>query len=67
MMEESDSLVPLADVESIVGLKKTTLYKMIHGRTFPSPIKIGAAARWSRREVSAWIEAQKAAARATAG
>lgn len=56
-----DTLLTLAEVLAQVGLKKSKVYEMVGAKTFPAPIKIGSAARWSQQEVSAWIEQQKTA------
>ncbi len=52
-----DRLLRLAEVRHRVGLGKTMIYGMIGEGRFPKPYKITpAAARWSAREVDAWIE-----------
>lgn len=63
MMTDSDNIHPperllrLAEVRHRVGLGKTMIYAMIGEGRFPKPYKItAAAARWSEREVDAWIE-----------
>lgn len=63
MTTDSDSIHPperllrLAEVRHRVGLGKTMIYAMIGEGRFPKPYKItAAAARWSEREVDAWIE-----------
>jgi prophage regulatory protein len=46
----------LAEVRHRAGPGKTMIYTMIGDRCFPKPYKItAAAARWSEREVEAWI------------
>jgi prophage regulatory protein len=51
-----DRLLRLAEVRHRVGLGKTMIYAMIGEGRFPRPYKITpAAARWSEREVEAWI------------
>lgn len=50
-------LISLKEVSSLVGLKKSALYRRISENTFPSPIKLGGkASRWSLVEIQAWIE-----------
>lgn len=58
----ADRLLRLADVSRRVGLGKTMIYEMVGDGRFPKPYKITtAAARWSEREVDAWIEKLKSA------
>ncbi len=59
-----DVLLQLPEVCRQVGFGKTAIYRMIKEETFPEPIKLGPASRWSQNEVQAWIEKQKAARRA---
>jgi prophage regulatory protein len=44
---QSDRLIPLTEVEMMVGLKKTAIYERINKGTFPGPVKMGSASRWS--------------------
>lgn len=54
---QPERLLRLAEVRHRVGLGKTMIYAMIGDGRFPKPYKItAAAARWSEREVDAWIE-----------
>jgi prophage regulatory protein len=51
-----DRLLRLAEVRHRVGLGKTMIYAMIGEGRFPRPYKISpAAARWSEREIVAWV------------
>ena len=53
---EAERLLRLVEVKRRVGLGKTMIYEMIADGRFPKPYKITpAAARWSAREVDAWI------------
>lgn len=63
MMDETEKVRPaerllrLAEVRQRVGLGKTMIYAMIGEGRFPKPYKITPfAARWSEREIQAWIE-----------
>lgn len=57
-----DRLIMLEVVESIVGLKRTRIYKMIRESDFPAPYKPGGSgSRWSEAEVLAWVERIKEA------
>jgi prophage regulatory protein len=51
----SDELLRLQQVETISGLKRSQLYALIGKGEFPKPAKLGAASRWSLREIQDWI------------
>ncbi len=52
----SDRLLRLSEVKHRVGFGKTTIYGMIAQNRFPRPHKpTPGAARWSAREIDAWI------------
>jgi len=52
----SDRLLRLSEVKHRVGFGKTTIYGMIGQDRFPRPHKPSpGAARWSAREIDAWI------------
>ena len=58
--ESSDRLLRLPEVRQRVGLGKTMIYELIADGRFPKPSKITpAAARWSEREIEAWIDTVK--------
>ena len=59
-----DVLLQLPEVCRQAGFGKTAIYRMIKEGTFPEPIKLGPASRWSQLEVQEWIQKQKAARRA---
>lgn len=61
-----DTLLRLADVQTRVGLGRSTIYKLIGLHHFPGPIRIGSASRWSLHEIAAWIEDQKSGDRSHA-
>lgn len=54
-MSDIDRLIRLPEVENIIGLKRTQIYEMVKTGSFPAPVKIGGASRWSLRAVSAWM------------
>jgi prophage regulatory protein len=57
---DGERLIRLSEVKQRVGLGKTLIYEMISEGRFPKPYKITpAAARWSARELDAWIAAAK--------
>ena len=65
-----DTLIRLSEVETVSGLRRSHIYKLIGENEFPRPTKIGAASRWSLREVQDWIAdklSQRDAVRGTIG
>jgi len=63
-MTELDRFMRRPEVEQTIGLSTSTLYEMMAAGKFPKPIKMGAASRWSAREVAEW-QLQKVAERTT--
>jgi prophage regulatory protein len=54
-MIDLDRFLRRPEVEQIVGVSGTMLYKMIRLGKFPKPMKLlGKTSRWSLREVSEW-------------
>ena len=54
--EQPERLLRLPEVCRRVGLGKSMIYELIRKGTFPKPYKISPfAARWSEREIVAWI------------
>lgn len=71
MIDETEKVQPperllrLAEVRQRVDLGKTMIYAIIGEGRFPKPYKITPfAARWSEREIQAWIENLVESARA---
>ncbi|WP_231387848.1 helix-turn-helix transcriptional regulator [Pseudomonas nitroreducens] len=56
---QMDRLLKITEVSGLVGLGKSAIYDMITAGSFPAPIKIGCASRWSLLEVLQWIEDRK--------
>jgi prophage regulatory protein len=51
-----DRLLRLKEVQQIVGLGKTFIYRLIGSGQFPAPYKPAEnVARWSENEVNAWL------------
>lgn len=59
-----DTLIKLPEVCRQAGFGKSAIYEMISAGSFPEPIKLGCASRWSQLEVQNWIAQQKATRRA---
>ena len=54
---EGERLLPLAEVQHLVPLSKSTIYKMVGDGHSPKPVKIGVRrVGWRRRLVVAWIK-----------
>ena len=50
------TLMRVAEVEDMVGVKTTTIYKWMKAGKFPKPLKMGFVSLWVRAEITAWIE-----------
>lgn len=49
------------ELESILGLSRSTIYAKMAEGDFPKPIKLGArAVGWPEAEIAAWLETRKA-------
>jgi prophage regulatory protein len=59
-MTPPDRLLRIRDVLVMVGFSQRTVYQMVAAKTFPQPIRIRSASRWSQAEVTRWIEERKA-------
>lgn len=59
-MDETDRLVRLKELKTIVGLSGTTICRRCKDGTFPAPLKIGpgiqGATAWRLSEVTAWMK-----------
>lgn len=50
-------LIRLPEVKTLTGLSKTTIYRMVAAKTFPSFIKLGAkTTAWVESEVLRWMQ-----------
>ena len=60
-------LMTRQDVEKMLSLGRSTIYRGMKEGWFPLPIRIGPrAVRWKRSEVEAWLEARPIAKREVA-
>jgi len=58
-----DRLLPMPDVEIITGVKKSTIYKLMKERQFPTPVQITARrVAWPESRVLQWVQERIAAA-----
>ena len=54
--ETTDRLLTRAEVERVVGLKRSALYRAMREGRFPEPLRIGPkSVRWLLSEVEQWI------------
>lgn len=60
-MKVSNRLIRVDEVEKIVGLSKSEIYRRIRAGEFPSPIPLGKrAVAWAEFEVNAWVNSRLA-------
>ena len=55
-----DDLLTRDEVLGQLKCARSTLYALMDSQGFPRPMKLGAANRWLRIEVAAWLERQAA-------
>lgn len=60
MERRPDRLLRIAEVTSQVGMSTSTIYKLMRAGKFPQLVEIEGMARWSYREIQAFIQAKKA-------
>jgi len=52
----------VTDIQTMLGVSKSTIYRWMDERQFPSPIKFSAkAVRWKLDDIELWIEQQQCA------
>ena len=57
-----DKLLRRHEVEDVVALKSSAIYKKISENKFPKPVRVaGRAVRWRQSDIAAWIAEQVAA------
>ena len=49
------------EVEAMVGLSTSAIYRKMRAKTFPVALHLGGAVRWRSDEVEAWIESRERA------
>jgi prophage regulatory protein len=50
-----EELIDIATVCRRISLSRPTIYRQIASGNFPTPLKIGRAARWRGEAIDAWI------------
>ena len=54
---QTDRLIRRQEVQALVGIGHTALYRWMHEGRFPRPVKVGSrAVRWRLSDVQAWID-----------
>ena len=57
MNHEVDRLLPRAEVERLVGLRRSAIYRLMRAGEFPAPLRISpTAVRWRQSEITAWVD-----------
>ena len=55
-------ILRLKDVRKVIGLHKSTIYRLIDAKKFPKPIRLGPnAVGWLREEIDEWIATRERA------
>jgi len=55
-MDHPYTLLTIAEVIKIAGIKRTMIYELVKSQSFPAPVKVGGASRWVLCEISLWIQ-----------
>ncbi|NAZ38157.1 AlpA family transcriptional regulator [Rubellimicrobium sp. CFH 75288] len=59
MSERSDRILRRPEVESLVGVKRSTLYDWMARGSFPKPVALGPRlVGWRQSDVTTWLEAR---------
>lgn len=59
-----DRIIKLSELKDIVGLARSTIYRMSSEGRFPKPIKLGErSSGWIESEVEQWLEERITASR----
>ena len=54
--ETTDRLLTRAEVERVVGLKRSALYRAMREGRFPEPLRVGPkSVRWLLSEIEKWV------------
>ncbi len=58
----AEIIMRLPEVQTAVGVGRSTLYDWMKAGTFPRPVKLGARAiGWRQAEILAWLDSREAA------
>mgnify|MGYP005685034329 CR=1 FL=1 len=51
-----EKLLPLRQLESVVGFRTSKIYQLIESGEFPPPNNLGRRSRWPSSEISDWVQ-----------
>ena len=55
-MQTTFRLLPRREVESMTGLSRTSIYRLMRLGRFPEPVRVGPkAVRWNEEELVSWL------------
>lgn len=55
----TDIMLRRAEVETICGLARSTIYRLMRQGEFPEPVRVGPrAVRWPTSEIETWLAAR---------
>lgn len=58
-MTHVEHLLRLPEVEKVVGLKRSSLYRMMAEKSFPQGVRLGArAVGWRASDIAAWVDSR---------
>ena len=57
-----DRLMRRREVEQVLGISRSSIYRLMQEGEFPRPVRIGpAAVRWRASDIAAWLESRPVA------
>ena len=57
-----DILMRRREVEKVLGISRSSIYRLMQEGRFPRPVRIGpAAVRWRASDITAWVESRPVA------
>ena len=57
-----DRLMRRREVEKILGISRSSIYRLMQEGKFPRPVRIGpAAVRWKASDIATWLESRPVA------
>lgn len=57
-----DRFLRLPDVEQIVGIKRSTIYRQVAAEAFPKPIRLGPnTVAWRESDIQSWMDGKVSA------
>jgi len=55
MNNTAEALLTRKDVEQLSGLSRSSIYRLMHLRKFPAPLKVSySAVRWKQSDITDW-------------